>query len=285
MDYFVHVLVFFFIYSLVVFGLSYTTHAAGILTLGQAAFFGIGAYSAALLGIHTNVGFLSAAVIGGAIALLSSTFIGVCALRLKEDYLAIATLAFLEVVRQLFYNWNGLTHGAYGLANIPPANIFGFQMIRNSSYLVVAVILCAIGAAIIVRINRTPLGLAVLASRDDLIALETLGKSATLLKLGTLSVSAFLAGIAGAEYAYYVGFIHPNDFGLNQSIMFLAISIVATARRPILGCFLGLLVYFVSSEMLRVVNLPGTYKANVIQILTAVTILLVVLFRERGTKS
>lgn len=283
-DYFAHILVFFFIYSLVVFGLSYSTHAAGILSLGHGAFYGIGAYTAALLTLHLNVGFFTATVLAGLAALLASSFIGFCSVRLKEDYLAIATLAFLEVTRQLLYNWSSVTNGAYGLAGIPPAQLFGFQVRQPVSFLPISIVLSLFGIVIITRISRTPLGLSILASTDDPIALQTFGKRPTVLKLGVLSISAFLAGVAGSQYAFYVNYVHPNDFGLSTSIMFLAIAMIATARRPIAGCFVGLLLFFVTSELLRLLNFAAEVKGNLIQILTALTIFLVVLFRERRAK-
>jgi branched-chain amino acid transport system permease protein len=268
----------------VVFGLSFCTHKAGILSLGHSAFFGVGAYTAALFAIYVQPIFILAALAAGVMAVIGSLFIGFCAIRLKDDYLAISTLAFLELVRQLFYNWDSLTKGAYGLRGIPPANLFGFELRQPASYLLLSVVLSLLAAAVITRINKSPLGLSIQAAKDDTVAYELLGRRSRHLKVGALCLSAFFAGIAGAEYAFYVNYIHPSEFDLSQSVMFLATSIFATARSPILGCFLGLIVYFFLSEMLRLLDLSGVIKANVIQILTAVAILGVVVLRENRHK-
>lgn len=281
MDFFAHILIFFFIYALAAIGLSYCIHAAGVFNLGHSAFFGIGAYTAALTSINLNLGFLPALVIGGVAAALASLVISFCAIRLKEDYVAIATLALMEVTRQIFYNWNSLTNGAYGLGGIPPVRLFDYEISRPFGYLIFSAVMFGLGAIFIRYIQTSPVGLMILAVKNDSIAAQITGMRPNILRTGALCLSAGFAGLAGAEYSFYVNYIHPNDFGLNQAIMFLAFSILATERRIISGCLIGLVLYFVLSEFLRPFNWLGTYKANIIQIATALIIFIVVIYRGK----
>lgn len=281
MDFFAHILIFFFIYALAAIGLSYCIHAAGVFSLGHSAFFGIGAYTAALTSINLDWQFLPALAIAGVVASVASVIISFCAIRLKEDYVAVATLALMEVTRQVFYNWNSLTNGAYGLGGIPPARLFTYEFSRPFGYLIISAIMFVLGAIVIRYIQNSPVGLMILAAKNDSTAAQMMGMRPNLLRMGALCLSAGFAGLAGAEYSFYVNYIHPNDFGLNQSIMFLAFSILATERRIISGCLIGLVFYFVLSESLRPFNWLGTYKANIIQIVTALIIFFVVIYRGK----
>ncbi len=198
------------IYTLLALGLNLQFGFTGLINFGHVGFFCIGAYAAAILstrGIPAPVGFVAAAVLAG----LAAWPIGLVSLKLRDDYFAIVTLGFSEVVRLVATSEQWLTKGVQGIPGIPP--LFAGSGVPPAlgvlGLLVVANLAAGLGMG---RIVRSPFGRMIGAIRDNEEAVKALGKDPAGFKIQVLMLGAALAGIAGAFYAHYIGYIVPDQF-------------------------------------------------------------------------
>jgi branched-chain amino acid transport system permease protein len=195
----------------------------GQLALGHAGFLAIGAYSTGILLIaHVP---LALAVIGGAgITALLGFLIGFPALRLRGDYLAIVTLAVGEIVRVVVINLTDLTGGSAGLRNIPgySANI----LVNNQGAFLWIFPAVMIAVALVANLIKSSQGRALISIREDEIASQAMGVNVFGMKLMSFTVSAFLAGLAGALYAPFIGYLSPNGFDFLRSVFFVIIVVL-----------------------------------------------------------
>ncbi len=207
------------IYILLAVSLNVATGYLGQLPLGHAGFMAVGAYGAALLwkalpGRNPGVIVLGL-LLGGLVAAVFGVAIGVPALRLKGDYLAIITLGFGEIIRVLIINLPGITGGTPGLMNIP----------KHSSFLAVYLTVI-LSCALIHTLMKSRHGRAILATRENEIAAEASGVNTTFYKVLAFTVSAFFAGVAGGLYAGYTGILTPGNFTFMTSINILVMVVL-----------------------------------------------------------
>jgi branched-chain amino acid transport system permease protein len=236
------------IYVMLGLGLNIVVGFAGLLVLGYAAFYAVGAYTYALLALHYELSFWLCLPISAALAALTGFLLGLPVLRLRGDYLAIVTLGFGEITRLLLNNLNFLTGGPDGIGNIPRPTLFGLEFNRvardggttfheffgldfNGSYGVIFLYLLGLALVLLIlfvinRLLRMPLGRAWEALREDEIACRSLGLSPTVIKLSALTLSAAFAGLAGAFFAARQGYINPESFTFIESAMVLAIVVL-----------------------------------------------------------
>jgi branched-chain amino acid transport system permease protein len=228
------------IYGLMTISLNLSWGITGMVNLGIAGFFGIGAYTSALLtiGLHwpVAIGILSA-MVAGAIAGGVLTF---ATLRLRDDYLAIVTLGFAEIVRLVIINELWLTNGSDGISGIPapfPRTYgYGFSL----PFLALMVILLMVAYLLSTRLQNSPYGRVLRAIRDDPEVAAVAGKDVVRFKLKTFALSTAIAGAAGALYGHYTSFIAPDIFQPLLTIyIFLALTIGGTGnmRGAVLGAF------------------------------------------------
>ncbi len=249
-NYLLGILIVIGLYTIIVIGLGILMGYAGQVSFGQAAFFGLGGYTAAILtttcGWPTPVALLAAMALPGLVAAL----IGRPTLKLKELYLALATLAFGILVQILFTEGGEITGGPSGLMGIPYLSLGGLVFDRDIKfyYLVLAMVLLVSLAVNNLIQSRT--GRALRAIRESEHAAETSGIDTALLKLQAFVFSAVLAGLAGGLYAFYVTFISPSPFGFHTSVQFVLMAVaggLGTFWGPLLGA--GLVVAL--GEVLR----------------------------------
>lgn len=223
--------------------LNLTAGFLGQLPLGHAGFMSVGAYAAALFSIHTNlpagISFPLSLVVGGIVAAIFGVVIGLPALRLKGDYLAIITLGFGEIIRVIILNMPNITGGAYGLKGIPK------ETTVISAFVCVVITLFLIHALIKSRHGR-----AIISIREDEIASEASGIPTTYYKVTAFSISAFFAGIAGGLYAHYIGILDPADFGFMRSVEIL-VMVVLGGLGSTIGSVVAAGALTVLPEMLR----------------------------------
>jgi branched-chain amino acid transport system permease protein len=250
-DYYLTVLIFMGINSLVVIGLSLLMGYAGQISLGHAAFYGIGAYTTGILTTQYHFSIYSAFLVGIFLSILVAIVIGIPALRLSGHYLAVATLGIGEIVYIIFNELTELTGGPSGLSNIPSIHIFGFQF--NSSlkfyYLVWAVLILIIWFSLNLIYSRV--GRALRSMHGSEVAANAMGVNLSFLKIQVFVLSAVYASIAGSLYAHFVTFIAPNNFGLMVSIMFLMMGVIGGIH-TIWGSLLGATLLTFLPEYLRV---------------------------------
>lgn len=230
-------------------GLNILTGFTGLVSLGQAAFMAVGAYTVALLEIRVGTPFALNLVIAGFVTALAGMFVGIPSLRVKGLYLAIATIA-ASVILHFVFSHSTFTGGTRGLS-MPPASIFGYQLARPSDlyWLILPVAaLSILGAA---NLFRTRVGRAFIAIRDRDISAEVLGIPLLRYKLLSFAISSFYAGVAGGLWAYFFRVVTPESFPLVYSIFFLA-AVIVGGMGTILGGILGAVFMTLVPEVLKI---------------------------------
>lgn len=249
-DYYTDVAVLAGIYIILALGVNIVIGFSGLLHLGFAAFYGIGAYSNALLTTALGLGFWSALPL----TLLLTSFAGLLlafpALRLRGDYLAIVTLGFGEIIRLVLNNWDRVTRGPNGISNIPPPVIYGFEISSLRYYYYLVFVFVLIAAFIVKRVHRSRTGRAWLAIREDETAAEAMGIDTRKYKFMALSFGAFWAGLAGALFASKMHFVSPESFTFMESV-FVVCMIILGGLGSIAGVILGSLILVLLPELLR----------------------------------
>lgn len=227
------------IYAILAVSLNFVLGCAGQISLGHAGFFGIGAYTSAIL-THAGSGYLfwPAFLMSGVTAGVAGLIIGVPALRLKGHYLAFGTLGFGEIIRIVLYNWREVTRGTDGIGRIPSPAAFGFEFDTDQKYyfLCIVVLLLVLGLAHRTQISKYGRGFAAL--RDAEMAAGTTGVNVTRLKILAFAISSVLAGFAGSLYAHLVGFISPDTFTFEVTAQVLSMVLIGgmgTTFGPVLG--------------------------------------------------
>lgn len=245
-------------------GLNILTGYTGQVSLGQAAFMGVGAYAVAVLEKHLGTPVLLNLLGAGGAAMLVGLVVGIPSLRVKGLYLAIATIAASFILHFVFANWTAVTGGTAGLS-VPPATIFGITLDTEFRlyWLIVSVtVLMLAGAA---NLFRTRIGRAFIAIRDRDISAEVLGISLLRYKLLSFGLSSFYAGVAGGLWAYFFRSVTPESFPLMMSIFFIA-AIIVGGMGTILGGILGAVFMTLVPEVLKMMVdwLPNAGEAAVL---------------------
>ena len=268
-----HVLSLIAIASIAAMGLQVLLGYSGQLSIGQAAFYGIGAYTSAIVTVNFGMPFLIGLLLAGTAAGLASLLM-VPITRLTGAYLAVATIGFSILVYLVLKNEEWLTGGSFGFIGIPRPALFGYAL-RDAIY---SYYLCAGLAAfiyfLIARIDGTRFGRAINAIRQDADAAATSGINVTLYKSQCFVIAAFLAGLAGSLYAHEVRYLAPNDFSFWKSIEIL-IMVVVGGIGSLPGAVLGAALVVGLPELLREI---GDYRMPVF----GATLILTMLFGEGG---
>ncbi len=214
----------------------------GELSLGHAGFMSVGAYAGCMFTVYADlpvyIEFPLAMLIGGVVAAIFGVIIGIPALRLRGDYLAITTLAFGEIIRSILNNLN-IVGGSGGLNGIP----------RYSNYMVVYVVL-VLTVVIIANLVKSRHGRAICSIRDNKIAAESMGIPVVYYKLLAFVIAAFFAGIAGVLYGHNLGILKPSTFDFNKSIEIL-VMVVMGGMGSIPGSIIAAFLITVLPEVLR----------------------------------
>ncbi|MEX0424712.1 high-affinity branched-chain amino acid ABC transporter permease LivM [Providencia rettgeri] len=263
------------IYVMLGLGLNVVVGLSGLLVLGYAGFYAIGAYTFGLLNHYYGFGFWESLPIAGLTAALAGFLLGFPVLRLRGDYLAIVTLGFGEIVRILLLNNTEITGGPNGISQLPKPTFFGLEFSRTAKegwdtfhnffgldyspgdriifLYFVALLLVVLTLFVINRLLRMPLGRAWEALREDEIACRSLGLSPTRIKLTAFTISAAFAGFAGTLFAARQGFISPESFTFVESAFVLAI-VVLGGMGSQTSVILAAIILVVSREMMRDLN-------------------------------
>ncbi|MET4201642.1 branched-chain amino acid ABC transporter permease [Bradyrhizobium sp. LA6.12] len=222
---------------------------AGQFSLAQAAFYGIGIYTSGLANAAFGWPFPLSVLASGLVAALVGLCIGTLALRMRDIYLALATFAFGEAMQWVFLSWTPVTGGPNGL-RIPPASLFGFEIIsdRQAYPVVLAITLLMIWATVVIA--RSRLGRAFRAVRESEVAALAMGVPVRTTKLAAFALSAFFAGVAGAMFAIYSTYIHPDSLGFQTTILVLTMVVVG-GLGSFSGAIGGAIVFGLISELLR----------------------------------
>jgi branched-chain amino acid transport system permease protein len=275
-----HLLVLITLYSILSISLNLAVGVTGLFNLGHAAFFGIGAYTSALLSM-AGVPFWLALLAGVCLASLIALLIGLPTLRLVGDYLAVATMGLGEIARAVFKNWVSVTRGPMGLPGIPDASLFGFTFDSFTKFLGLSAIFLVIVYILAEALIRSPFGRVLKGIREDEMAVQALGKNTFWFKMWSLVISAGIAGLAGSLFAHYMGFIDPSSFGMWITFFILLIIMLGGLGNN-LGAVVGAVIFVVVREGLRFVGLPPAIAAPLQQLLFGVLLIVMTIFAPRG---
>lgn len=283
MDYLLHILIIALIYSIFAISLNLELGYVGLYNFGHVAFFGIGAYSSALLslaGLPVSVSMACSMVVAGG----AGSLLAIPALRLSGDYFGIATLVFAEMVRLFFLNEQWLTKGPMGLPGIPrpgwiPAGVAGLPV-----FLVFCALLTFVVFLIVRRIQTAPFGRALKVVREDEYVAQALGKNVLFLKIKAITVGSIIAGLAGGLWAHYMTYISPADFTLTETILVL-LCVVLGGRGTNWGPILGAFVIIFFGESVRFLPIPaefGRFVAPLQGMVYGAVLVLIMLKRPEG---
>ena len=234
--------------AIAVIGLNILIGYTGQISLGHGAFFGVGAYAAAILATKVGCPFwLSVLAAGGVTALVGMVF-GIPSVRLKHLYLCIATLAGQFIIEYVLMNWEGLTNGSQGII-LPGATLFGLDISGDQSFFWVVFVCLAIMCWMAVNLIRSRYGRAFIAIRDNDLAAEGMGIPIFRYKLLAFGISSFYAGFAGGLWAYYTTSITPEPFNIFLSIQYIAMIIIG-GLASIPGSVFGAIFIIMLNEIL-----------------------------------
>ena len=228
--------------------LNLITGSASLLSLGHAAFFGVGAHTAALLSTRLGWPFWLTLPAAGAVAALVGALVAVPTMRLTSIYFAVATLGIGEMIYVTMLNWVGLTRGPMGVRSIPGITLFGSEGMVFSLVVTAAVMLGSLW--VVHRLMYSYYGNSLRALREDDACADAMGIDVGRLKLQSFGVACCLAGVAGALFAHTTGFISPESFRFGESILVLSMVVVG-GLGSLYGSIIGALLLTVLPELLR----------------------------------
>ena len=262
MNYIYHLLIYLDIYIIIAMSLNLLMGYGGLLQIAHAAYYGIGAYTAALLIVKLGWGFFPAIIVSCIVSGMLSLLVSLPAWRFKGDYFVMLSLSVQVAIYGLLYNWTDLTNGPFGITGIPRPVIIGYKFDTIGSIFLLSIGFALICGIIIFFLLKSPWGRALKAMRDDELAARGLGKNTRLLKLQAFLIACSMVAISGALYATYISYIDPTSFTLDESILMLSMVIVGgigNFRGPIVGA----LTLIAIPEILRFLHIPDAIAANV----------------------
>ncbi len=241
--YYITLLIWILIYAIAVMGLNITMGYAGQVNLGQAAFIGIGAFTSAILTMKFGISFWIALPLSGLISFIAGMLLGAISIRLKYDFLAMTTIGFNFIMVAIFLYYP-IFGGSFGLLGVPRPRIFGYKL-TGVTYLALVFVIFLICLLVNIWIERSWLGLAFEAIREDEDAAQTLGIDVKKFKVLAFAIGAGMAGIAGSLYAHFSMRVAYSDFTFAKSIELLSMCILGglgTVYGPIIGTALVIIL-------------------------------------------
>lgn len=277
MEYILHLLILIGIYSMLSQSLNLSAGFGGMISLAHAGFYGVGAYTAAILSVNFQFPFLLTLPIAMLFCGLLALIVSAISLRTVDDYFIICTLGIQVVVFSLMNNWMSLTNGPLGIPGIPPINLFGFAVDSKLLFLLLTIVFVALSFVFFRKLTRSSFGLTLRALSEDEIFTQSLGKNVYLSKVIAFTIGAMIAAIPGVLYAHYISYIDPSSFTVDESIFILSIVIIG-GMRNLWGSLIASAFLVLLPEALRFVGMPNAIAANMRQIIYG-AILIFMMFR------
>ncbi len=283
MEYLLHIGIMLCIYIILVLSTNLTVGMANLLTMCQAAFYGIGAYIGTYFLMQFNMPFILIALLVMLATGLTSLLVSYASVKLKGDYFILGTLGFQMIVYTILYNWTSVTRGPYGIPGIPSIKLFGVWSLNGIyAYFFLALVL-AIGVALVFnRLQHSPYGRMLKAIRTDELSAKALGRNTVRLKAWAFFISAAFAGVAGLVYASYVSYIDPTSFTLDESIFIITALFIGGIGSRVWGPIVGAAVVVIIPELLRFVGLPDAVAANLRQVIYGLVLIVLMFLRPQG---
>lgn len=255
---------------------------AGIFSIAHAVFFGVGAYTAAYCALHFSASLFFTVPISMLVAGVLSLALALPALRVRGEYFVAASLGLQMLAVTVFSEWKSVTGGIGGVIGIPPATVFGHEIVDPAKFLAVALLFLALIVGVTTWLVRSSFGRNLKAIRDSESAAHAFGKNVAAIKTLAVVVSSSLAALAGVLYASYLSFINVESFMLDTSVLIMAMVIIggaATILGPIVGATLLMLIPSFSSYLSF---LPQTEIGSIQQIIYGSAMVLLMIFHPGG---
>lgn len=260
-------------YVLLVSGLNIIIGFTGMFSLGHAAFYGIGAYTSAMLTVMAGWSFWLALPMAGIVAGIFGTLIGLVTLRLRRVFLAFTTLGFGEITRIVILNWRSFTRGPLGIAGVPVPELFGWRF-NGVAYYYLVLVLATLTVLVIYHVYTSRVGRAFIAIREDETAAASMGINVFAYKVLAFTLGCFFAGIAGSFFSHFQRFVSADSFANLES--FGIITMVALGGTgSIIGPILGATILVVIPEVFRAL---AQYRG----VIYGLTLIIVIVYKPGG---
>jgi len=274
-DYILHLGILICIYTILAQSLSLVAGYSGQMSLAHAGFYGIGAYTTALLSVNYGLPVLLTIPIALLLSGIIAYIVSKVAVKTIDDYYIIITLGIQVVIFSIMNNWQELTRGPLGIPGIPAFEVFGFSFDSKVSFLLLSVFFVALVWFLLRNITTSPFGRMLRALSEDEVYTKSLGKNVGQAKVVSFVISGMLASIAGVLYAHYISYIDPTSFTIDESIFILSIAIIG-GMRNLKGIFLAATFLVLLPEALRFVGMPSSVAANMRQVIYGFALIMVV---------
>ncbi|MDQ5968888.1 MAG: branched-chain amino acid transport system permease protein [Patescibacteria group bacterium] len=281
MEYLIHIGILIGIYSILALSLNLTVGFTGLLSITQAAFYGIGAYVTAILLTSYGMNFFLSILVGMFISGVISFIIGFVLSRFDGDYFALGSFGFNIIVYSIFLNWQSLTRGPLGIPGISKPELFGLDFNENIVFLGLVTIFALLAYLLSEFIVNSSFGRVLKAIREDEKVIQVYGYNTLFYKLTIFVIGATFASIAGAFFASYITYVDPSSFALSESIFILAIIILGGLANN-KGAVLGAFCLIILPELLRFVGFSSDIAAQMRQVTYGLILVLLMLYRPQG---
>ena len=281
MEYLIHLAILVGIYATLGISLNLVVGYTGLLSITQAAFYGIGSYATAILLTGFGMNFFLSVIIGIAITIVVSFAIGFVLSRFRGDFFALGSFGFNIIIYSIFLNWQDLTRGPLGIPGIARPKLFGFSFTENFHFLILVAVIVTIIYLISRYIVNSSFGRVLKAIREDEEAIAVFGYNTLFYKLAIFVIGAAIASVAGSLFATYITFIDPSTFVLNESIFILAI-IILGGLANLRGSVFGAVILILLPEILRFVGFPSDIAAQMRQLVYGVLLIVLMMYRPQG---
>jgi branched-chain amino acid transport system permease protein len=241
------------VYVILAVGLNFTLGLTGMLSIAQPAFWGIGAYTSALLATKLGIPFWGGLVAAALLSILAGLAVGAPTTKVSGIYLTMVTITFNEVTRLVLSNWRELTWGRDGITNIPRPSIGSFTFASEASYAYLILVFTILAIIAAQRVRNSRIGRAFRAIKVSEVAANAMGVNVPLYKVLSFVLSAFYGGVAGALYAHYVGYINPDIFNFPEAVKMVSMVMIGGSG-SVVGVSIGAVLLFVLPEWLRVLK-------------------------------
>ena len=262
------------IYVILTTGLNITNGYTGLMSFGYAAFYGIGAYTAAILSTRYGMPFWVTFPAAGVVAGLFGVTIALPTLRLKGIFLALITIGFQEIVFLITLNWTSLTRGPMGIPGIPSPSLGGYAFVSNRDYFYLILVLNVLMVFLVARFMGSRVGRTFIAIREDEVAAQSVGIPIFPMKVLSFVISTVMAGVAGAFFAHHARFVSADSFRLDETFVILTMLIVG-GMGTLVGPIIGAIFLVIFPEAAR-------FLSHYREIVYGAILVLVILFRPEG---
>jgi branched-chain amino acid transport system permease protein len=276
MEYILHLLILIAFYTMLSQSLNFSAGFTGIVSLAHAGFYGIGAYTTALLSVNYGFSFWFNLPIAMCLSGVLAYLVSFIALRTADDYLIICTLGIQVVIYSIMNNWIEVTKGPLGINAIPSISLLGVDLGDKIPFLLLSIILMVLIWYLLDNLSNSGFGKTLIAISEDEIFAQSIGKNVHQNKVTSFTLSAVFASIPGVLYAHYISYIDPTSFTVSESIYILSIVIIG-GMTNLKGSFYAATFMVLLPEFLRFIGLPEAIAANLRQIIYGLLLVVVMM--------